>query len=231
MAGARVAERIRAGFEVAIVGPPNVGKSTLLNVLAGREAAITSEIAGTTRDVIEVRMDLDGFAVTLLDTAGIREAHDEVEGIGISRGKMRAAQADLRVHLVIDGQSSGVDVAAGDIVLIAKDDDGVRGSDSISAKTGHGVAELIDRLGQKFGQLGSHASVAVRQRHVDAITSAVDRLYEVEKRLDRIGDLPDILAEHLRGAVRAMDVIVGRVGTEDVLGEIFSSLCWSGLQS
>ena len=98
--GSRMAERVRDGFEVALVGRPNVGKSTLLNALAGREAALTSEVAGTTRDVIEVRMDLGGLPLTLLDMAGLREAGGRVEALGIARARERAAQADLRVFLV-----------------------------------------------------------------------------------------------------------------------------------
>ena len=100
LAGSRVAERIRDGFEVALVGPPNVGKSTLLNALAGREVALTSELAGTTRDVIEVRLDLDGLALTLLDTAGLRDAGERIEALGIERARRRAEAADLRVFLV-----------------------------------------------------------------------------------------------------------------------------------
>ena len=101
--GAKISERLRDGFEVAIVGAPNAGKSTLLNALAGREAAITSEFAGTTRDVIEVRMDVGGLPVTFLDTAGLRESTDAVESIGIQRAKVRAAAADLRVFLASNG--------------------------------------------------------------------------------------------------------------------------------
>ncbi|MFT6075012.1 MAG: tRNA modification GTPase, partial [Yoonia sp.] len=100
--GVRAAERVRDGFEVAIIGAPNVGKSTLLNMLAGRDVAITSEIAGTTRDVIEVRMDLNGLPVTLLDTAGLRETDDIVEGLGVARAQERAERADLRIHLILD---------------------------------------------------------------------------------------------------------------------------------
>ncbi|MGH1446043.1 MAG: tRNA uridine-5-carboxymethylaminomethyl(34) synthesis GTPase MnmE, partial [Cognatishimia sp.] len=122
ISGVETAERIRTGFEVAIVGAPNVGKSTLLNALAGREAAITSEFAGTTRDVIEVRMDLSGLPVTLLDTAGLRDTDDHVEGIGIERAKERAVAADLRVFLIEDGQSPDFEPLAGDIVVAAKAD-------------------------------------------------------------------------------------------------------------
>jgi tRNA modification GTPase len=97
-------ERIRSGFEVAIVGAPNLGKSTLLNFLAGRDAAITSSISGTTRDIIEVRLDLFGLPVTFLDTAGIRVASDLVEEIGISRALERSSLSDLRIVLSTDGE-------------------------------------------------------------------------------------------------------------------------------
>ena len=99
LAGGRARERVQSGFEVALVGPVNAGKSSLLNALAGRDAAITSDIAGTTRDVLEVRMDVGGFAVTFLDTAGLRETTEQVEAIGIARGRARAEQADLRIIL------------------------------------------------------------------------------------------------------------------------------------
>ena len=95
----KLSERVRSGFEVAIIGAPNVGKSTLINALAGREAAITSKVAGTTRDVIEVRMDLNGLPVTFLDTAGLRETKNEVEILGIKRARDRAETADLRIFL------------------------------------------------------------------------------------------------------------------------------------
>ncbi len=108
VAGARIAERVREGFEVALVGRPNVGKSTLLNALAGRDAALTSEIAGTTRDVIEVRVDLGGLALTILDMAGIREAGETIEHMGVARARARAAGADLRLFLVDDPSDTGL---------------------------------------------------------------------------------------------------------------------------
>ena len=115
--GFGAAERIRTGYEVAIVGPPNVGKSTLLNALAGRDAAITSEVAGTTRDVIEVRMELAGLPVTLLDTAGLRETDDTVEKIGVARALERAKAADLRVFLIESDSKPEFDPAPDDIVI------------------------------------------------------------------------------------------------------------------
>ena len=125
LAGSRVAERIRDGFEVALVGPPNVGKSTLLNALAGREVALTSELAGTTRDVIEVRLDLDGLALTLLDTAGLRDPGERIEALGIERARRRAEAADLRVFLVDTADevaALGVAPQPDDIVALAKAD-------------------------------------------------------------------------------------------------------------
>jgi len=118
-----ISERIRDGFEVALIGSPNSGKSTLLNRLAGRDAAITSDIAGTTRDIIEVKMDLEGFPVTFLDTAGIRESEDVLEEMGIARGIQRAKMSDVRVHLLMDDEEAQDFEAAGlDIHLIGKSD-------------------------------------------------------------------------------------------------------------
>ncbi len=144
--GVEINERIRSGFEVAIVGAPNVGKSTLLNALAGRDAAITSEYAGTTRDVIEVRMELAGLPVTLLDTAGLRETDDFVEGIGISRAVQRADLADIRVFLTEDTDSLGIEIKPEDIVLRPKADTLANKKDAVSGKTGEGITDLVARL-------------------------------------------------------------------------------------
>lgn len=140
LSGARAAERLRDGFEVAIIGRPNAGKSTLLNALAGREAAITSERAGTTRDVIEVRMNLGGLPVTLLDTAGLRDSEDEIEQIGIARALERAEMADLRVFLQDEtGDLPFLAPREGDIVLQGKADLRPGGlAVGISGKTGKG---------------------------------------------------------------------------------------------
>jgi len=225
IAGSGIAERIRTGFEVAIVGPPNAGKSTLLNRLAGRDAAITSHHAGTTRDVLEVRMDLGGLPVTVLDTAGIREAQDDVEEIGIRRGVDRARAADIRVHLVADGSQPELEVVEGDLVLVPKVDDGRLGERGISGETGAGVDSLVRRLGQVLSQRATGAGVAIRERHRLAMITAIAHLDDVLDRLDSAGEFPDLLAEELRFALRAVDGIVGRISVEDLLGEIFSSFC------
>lgn len=223
--GVRVAERVRDGFEVAIIGAPNVGKSTLLNRLAGRDVAITSEVAGTTRDVIEVRMDLDGLPVTLLDTAGVRDTDDVVEGLGVARAKERAERADYRIHLVIDGAEVSDEFAPDDVFVQAKAD--IYSSDmlAISGKTGEGIDRLIDhvsqRLQEKVGQIG----IAMRERHRVAMLRGISYLDDAARALERPDAMTDLVAEDLRSAIRAVDSIVGRVDVEHVLDEIFSSFC------
>ena len=155
LGGVNAAERVRDGFEVAILGEPNAGKSTLLNRLAGREAAITSTVAGTTRDVIEVRMDLGGLAVTLLDTAGLRETEEPVERIGVARAIARGERADLRVVLTVDGRvPAGVTLVPGDIVIGAKADLTGQG---VSGLTGRGVDDLIARITRELADRAAGA--------------------------------------------------------------------------
>lgn len=219
--GIDAAERIRTGFEVAIVGAPNVGKSTLLNALAGREAAITSEYAGTTRDVIEVRMDLAGLPVTILDTAGLRETTDHVESIGIDRAKERASSADLRVFLV-DGAAPELPPMPGDIVLQAKADLNGQG---ISGVTGQGVPELIEEIGAILREQAGNAGLATRERHRLALANALSGLQLAMDHV-RIGStMYDIAAEELRTVIRSLESLVGRVDVENLLDEIFSSFC------
>lgn len=225
IAGAEVAERIRSGFEVAIVGAPNVGKSTLLNALAGREAAIVSEYAGTTRDVIEVRMDLGGLPVTFLDTAGIRETSDPIESIGIARAVDRAKQADLRVHLVEAGSTAEIVLGEDDVVLRSKADLLSSGADGVSGRTGQGVSELVERITAILSERGSFAGIATRYRHKIAMERAVASLDAAQASLSR-GELSvDVAAEELRASIRALDSLVGRVDVESVLDEIFKSFC------
>ena len=224
--GADVAERIRDGFEVAIVGPPNVGKSTLLNALAGRQAAITSETAGTTRDVIEVRMDVRGLPVTFLDTAGLRQAQDPVEAIGVKNAVERAEAADLRVFL--DGDDtiySGSLKLSHDISVFGKADIRAPSANSVSGKTGFGVTELVNQIGEVLETRAAFAQSAVRARHRVAVTTAYQGLNSVLERIDIDRSMPEIAAEELRAAIRALDSLVGRIGVENILDEVFSSFC------
>ena len=223
--GVRAAERVRDGFEVAIIGAPNVGKSTLLNRLAGRDVAITSEVAGTTRDVIEVHMDLGGLPVTLLDTAGQRDTDDIVEGLGVARAQERAARADLRVHLVLDVTETTTGMGPDDLVVRGKAD--LSGQDGlcVSGKTGAGIDGLIEaisaRLDDKVGSIG----VAMRERHRAAMLSAIGYMEDAQAAMEGDLGMTDLIAEDLRSAIRAVDSIVGRVDVEQVLDEIFSSFC------
>lgn len=218
----QAAERIREGFEVAIVGPPNVGKSTLLNALAGRQAAITSEIAGTTRDVIEVRMDLDGLPVTLLDTAGIREAGDRIETLGVELAVSRASGADLRLILVEEGGAPVIEPLEGDIVAVPKAD---LGKGDFSAVTGEGVDRLVARITATLAERASGAGVAIRERHRLAIKRAIGALGIAQDRIESTPELAELVAEEIRVGVRALESLVGHVDVEHLLDEIFSSFC------
>lgn len=220
--GARAAERVREGFEVAIVGPPNVGKSTLLNTLARREAALTSEIAGTTRDVIEVRMDLDGLPVTLVDTAGLRETEDHVERLGVERARARAADADLRVILTEPGEAPALAPDEADIVVSAKAD--LHGA-GVSGLTGQGVDALVARIVERLEARVAPSPVATRERHRQAMQAAVAALDVARDGLAHGPERYDICAEDLRSAIRALESLTGRIDVENVLGEIFASFC------
>jgi tRNA modification GTPase len=222
--GYGVAERVRTGFEVAIVGPPNAGKSTLLNTLAGRDAAITSEIAGTTRDVIEVRMDLDSLPVTFLDTAGLRETRDTVESIGIQRAMDRARAADLRVFLKGDGDFDKLIPRDHDIVVEGKSDLRSDGN-GISGITGAGVQKLINDV---KSYLLSHATSAGLVSHERQKLVLEEGRVALEKSLSfvQIGpDRYDLASEELRSAIFTLERLVGRVDVEDVLDKVFSSFC------
>lgn len=225
LAGVGIAERIRDGFEVAIVGRPNSGKSTLLNALAGREAAITSDVAGTTRDIIEVRMDLAGLPVTLLDTAGLREGGDRVERIGIGRALERAAEADLRVFLLDGADVPLLAPRADDLLVHGKADLGGAKGQAISGKTGQGLDDLVARIGAVLADRAARAGTMTRQRHRLAMTQAIGALESARKELEGGSGRVELAAELVRQAIRALDSLVGRVDVEDLLDEIFASFC------
>ncbi|WP_406737037.1 tRNA uridine-5-carboxymethylaminomethyl(34) synthesis GTPase MnmE [Thioclava sp. GXIMD4215] len=219
------AERIRDGFEVAIVGRPNAGKSTLLNALAGREAAITSEIAGTTRDVIEVRMDLAGLAVTLLDTAGLRETTDVVEAIGVDRAISRAKEADLRVFLLDGEELPLLEPHAGDLIAYGKADivsgEGLR----VSGKTGTGIDQLVAEITRRLLAQAEGAGIMTRERHRDALINANRALDSARNEVMSSFDRPELSAVYLREAARSLESLLGRVDVENLLDEIFLSFC------
>ena len=222
--GVQTAERIRSGFEVAIVGAPNLGKSTLLNYLVGRDAAITSNVSGTTRDVIEVKLDLRGLPVTILDTAGIRISDDKLEEIGISRALERSSLSDLRIVLTEDGEyPSGLKKRDTDIICIAKDDQGNRGG--VSGKTGAGIDRLKNNIWDILNDKAQYVGIATRERHKSSMVNAKKFLVNAIVSLRDGPEYYDITAEEIRAATSALDSLIGRIGVEDVLDEVFSSFC------
>tara|TARA_B110000003_G_scaffold260596_1_gene281586 strand:- start:1133 stop:2431 length:1299 start_codon:yes stop_codon:yes gene_type:complete len=226
--GTFAAERIREGFEIAIVGPPNIGKSTLLNALAGRDAAITSDMAGTTRDVIEVKMDISGFAVTLLDTAGIRETTDKIEKIGVDRAKLRAKNADLRLFITHSGESNDLKLnpEENDIVVIGKSDL-LNKPDilAISGKSGEGLDSLLEEISDRLNRLSIGAQTATRERHRISMIKA-QRFLDAGKLLieDNL-ELSELASSEFHQGIQTLSSLIGSVGVEDLLDEIFSSFC------
>jgi tRNA modification GTPase len=243
-------ERVRDGYRIAIIGPPNAGKSSLLNTLARREAAIVSEIPGTTRDVVEVRLVLAGFPVWVADTAGLREAVDAIEAEGVRRALERAEQADLRIALepVGPGGPTGTTgttgghtrlteaLREGDILVRSKSDLGPIGSSAgatgrtdlltlpVSAKTGQGVAELETALTARVAAAlgGQEAPALTRARHRRLVEDA--RLAIVGAQA-AIWNGPEYAAEDVRRAATAIGRLTGRIDVEDLLDEIFYSFC------
>lgn len=223
--GVNIAERVRSGFEVAIVGAPNVGKSSLLNRLAGREAAITSEIAGTTRDVIEVKMDLDGLPVTFLDTAGLRPTSDAVETIGIAKALERAALADLTLLISEDGQvPEQACLKKDDLLVLSKAD--VTGRDgAVSSITGQGIDQLISNITRILNKRSATVGVATRERHRVALTKSIKNLEDAQGKIKSGCTEIEFIAEDIRLSVLSLDALIGRVDVESVLDEIFSNFC------
>jgi tRNA modification GTPase len=232
LASAVAAERLRSGFVVVIAGPPNVGKSTLMNAIAGRDVAITSPFAGTTRDSIEVDLDLGGYPVTLIDTAGIRETEDPVEQEGVRRALQRAENADLTLWLDDGAHAGNAQPNALALLVRTKCDERdppAAGSTSgaqfaISAKTGEGVEALLGAIADRAVAALSSVEPAVLTlaRHREAFQAArVALTPTVSTEATEV----ELIAEQLRQAAAAMDRVVGRIGVEDVLGRIFSRLC------
>lgn len=223
LAGQLTRQKVSTGFEIAIVGETNVGKSTLLNALAGRDVALTSSVAGTTRDVIEVRMNLGGYLATFLDTAGIRNTDDEIENMGIAAGMKRAESADLRIILTAnDSDPLPIAPRDADIVLRAKSDLVPGALSGISGLTGQGVDQLIDRITRHLSAQSDIYGVTVGARQADALKSTAERLRLV---ISHSVDNPELVASDMAGVLQSLDFLVGRVDVEDYLDHVFSSFC------
>ncbi|NVJ99295.1 MAG: tRNA uridine-5-carboxymethylaminomethyl(34) synthesis GTPase MnmE [Alphaproteobacteria bacterium] len=245
----RRGEALREGFRIVIMGEPNAGKSTLLNALAKSDVAIVSDEEGTTRDAIEIQLDLGGYPVRLVDTAGVREGQGAIEQEGIRRALKRAEEADLRLVLVraddwprvpesmatwldekallVITQTDRRSPDAGEAMFHVKHDelpDGIIGAASVSAKEDHGLDELFDTLSDhvRDAMAPREAPSLTRVRHRRALEDAVDHL----DRFDQNAGLDAVLAaEDVRMAARALGKITGRVGVEDILDVIFSDFC------
>jgi tRNA modification GTPase len=233
-------ERLREGLVIAIAGPPNVGKSTLINQLARREVAIVSPHAGTTRDIIEVQLDLDGYPVTVIDTAGVRETDDPVEQEGVRRARARAAEADLVLWLSDTAHDENIpreseapiwlvrnkiDLDSGGPGTAVRSRDGKGPGEpmfAISASRGEGIAELISALigaaREFFGATESGLISRIRQRELLQQTAA-----SLERSLTAIGE--ELAAEDLRAAAYCLGRLLGRVDVEDILDVIFREFC------
>ena len=226
----RRGEILREGFHVAVIGPPNAGKSSLVNALARRDVAIVSEVPGTTRDVIEVRLDLGGYPVILADTAGLRTSQDPIEQEGVRRALARAEGCDLRL-LVLDGAEEPLQAVPprmgneADVIVWNKADlTGERGHPGfwVSAKTGEGLGELIKTLAARAaGRLSAgEAPVLTRARHRKALEDAEAAL------LAALGTgEPELAAEHVRLALRSIGRITGRVDLDELLDVVFRDFC------
>lgn len=226
--GYRRSEIIQDGFRVVLAGPPNAGKSSLLNALAQRDVAIVSDEPGTTRDVIEVALDLGGLKVIVADTAGLRADASGVEALGIERSRARIAEAHLILAIEPIGDESGDVVTSGvDIVRIRSKADLAREVEtdimSVSALTGQGLPELLEFLQDKASSAGALVGDVLpsRLRHVSLFRAATTRL---EDALNGDKDL-ELRAEALRLADRAVGQVIGTVDAEDLLGEVFSQFC------
>ena len=221
-----MASKIRQGFTVAIIGAPNVGKSTLLNSIAGRDVAITSDIAGTTRDVIEVRIDLNGLPVTFMDTAGLRETDDYIEKLGISMSYKRSEAADVRVFLV-DSEEDELPISKepDDIVVQSKADTRDVSGLAVSGKTGKGVSNLLKLVSKKLSPETMLDVAAIRERQVDGLKAANDCLSKTKVFLTQ-DPLPyELASQELYFACTQLDFVFGKIDIESILDEIFSSFC------
>lgn len=226
----RAGERLRAGLVVVIAGPPNAGKSTLLNVLAHREAAIVSALPGTTRDAIEVHLDIAGVALTVIDTAGLRDSSEPIERIGIDRARAKAQAADLVLWLTEAGAPAAHAFAPEIEVwpILTKIDlhpaSLPDGGFALSAATGENLDVLIGRLAEfaRAATGGGEPALITCERHRKAFAAATAALRRAETGID--GPV-ELLAEELRAAIRALEILIGRIDVDNVLGEIFARFC------
>jgi len=219
---------IKQGLEIAIIGPPNVGKSTLINNLVKRNVSLTSRIAGTTRDIIEAKVQINGVYVTFLDTAGLRDTKDTIEKKGISLIKKRLKTVALKIFLIkkeSDLKSMGVKVGPNDLILKSKADRGnstkYRG---ISGKTGFGVKDAIEKIGTKLPTVYVNSGVIATYRQQSKTNDLLSLLSDLTTDIKNGLDV-ELIAEKARDGLKIVEELTGRIDTEEVLGIIFKSFC------
>jgi len=232
LADAGRGERVREGYRIVLIGETNAGKSSLFNALVAREAAIVTPIAGTTRDVLDADLIIGGYAVTLSDTAGLRDSDDPVEAEGVRRARVRAEQAELRLWVRAPGDVDGVAAEyarADDLVVLTKADLGaasVNGREAlvVSTTTGEGMAALHDWIAARLARdlSGADFPAVTRERHRRRLEEALVSVEAGRRALDLA---PEMAGDDLRRAAEALARVTGAIGVEDILGEVFSTFC------
>lgn len=232
-------EKLRTGFSVAIIGKANTGKSSLINRLAERDIAIVSDIAGTTRDSIEVPLDINGYRVTIIDTAGIRDSQDVIEKMGIEKAIEKSAKSDYNIVLIGADEISSIDpvilnkMKDNKSIVCVNKGDLLNGNAElvelkeynplvISAKSGQGIDQLLGLISEKLEEnfSSTESPLITRSRHREHVQQALVLLDEVGQKSDLV-----LKAEYMRQATNELNEVVGYIGVEDILGKIFSSFC------
>ena len=222
----KISEKIKTGFEVAIIGAPNSGKSTLINALADYEVSLISNIPGTTRDVLEVKLDVGGLPVTFLDTAGLRQTNDKIEKMGINRALKRAKKADICVFLINDAEDQfEIKPRPDDIILYTKGDLRADKQNTISGKTGAGIPELFEKIHDRLSHIVPDDVLVIRERQKNGLTQCSTSLQNALEYIQQKEARLELFSTELYSAITALDFVIGRVDIENVLDEIFSSFC------
>ncbi|MFQ6550836.1 tRNA uridine-5-carboxymethylaminomethyl(34) synthesis GTPase MnmE [Aestuariibius insulae] len=217
-------DRLRQGYSVVILGPPNAGKSTLINALSDRDVAITTPIPGTTRDIVETALNWHGIPIRLMDTAGLRKSDDEIEILGVEKAIAAAEMADLRIYLGEQPDNMVLPSRAQDLIVGAKADLGRSHGLSVSGLTGEGLAELREAVAQRLEVGKLSKQLLLRDRYRNVLSEASENLGAAQEAIEnRLNE--ELVSEEIRAALFVLDMLIGRVTPDDVLDDVFSSFC------